>query len=87
MAHILQLIFKNTITLEECDEQLNLLDTRDVEGKTAIQCALEYVQLVYFAIVLLLFCDYFSIVLRLFCDYFAIILDLFWGLFCVYFVC
>eukprot|EP00026_Physarum_polycephalum_P001270 Phypoly_transcript_01271.p1 GENE.Phypoly_transcript_01271~~Phypoly_transcript_01271.p1 ORF type:complete len:1152 (+),score=159.17 Phypoly_transcript_01271:41-3496(+) len=41
MAHILQLIFKNTITLDECDEQLSLLETRDAEGKTAIICARE----------------------------------------------
>ena len=43
MAQILQYIFKNTITLEECDAHFNLLELRDTEGNTAIRCAIEYV--------------------------------------------
>lgn len=40
MAQILQHLLKNTVTLEECEKQLNLLEVQDNEGQTAILCAL-----------------------------------------------
>lgn len=43
MAQILQHLLKNITTIAECEKGIALLEIRDSEGKTAIQCANEYV--------------------------------------------